>query len=105
MGDTYNVGKLTDFPSGEVLARNVGGDNVAVVNCEGRLHAVSNVCPHANFDLTGSLVQGGEIICNWHFSAFDLATGKVTDGPAGEGLRVYDVEVRGGDVLVTKAQA
>ena len=47
-------------------------------SCEGQLHALDNACPHLKLPLQkGKITEDGAIVCPWHRSAFDLATGSV----------------------------
>jgi len=50
------------------------------VRLEGRLHAVSNVCPHQNGPLGEGRVRDGYLECPWHGYQFDPRTGQ---GPPG----------------------
>ncbi|MBV6406164.1 MAG: Rieske (2Fe-2S) protein [Flavobacteriales bacterium] len=61
---------------------------------DGTYKALVLHCPHKGGPVKPS---GDKLICNWHGSVFDM-DGKVTKGPAQEGLKVYPVEVAG-DVL------
>jgi nitrite reductase/ring-hydroxylating ferredoxin subunit len=54
-------------------------------------------CPHKNGPVKE---KGGELVCSWHGSTFDL-NGKVTKGPAKSDLKRYPVELVG-EVLQVK---
>jgi nitrite reductase/ring-hydroxylating ferredoxin subunit len=56
----------------------VGNRNILLLNREGQLYAIDNACPHLKLPLQkGKITEDGAIICPWHRSAFDLATGSV----------------------------
>jgi nitrite reductase/ring-hydroxylating ferredoxin subunit len=58
----------------------VGKRNILLLNEEGKLYAVDNVCPHAKLPLKkGKITPDGSIVCPWHRSAFDLCSGEVKD--------------------------
>jgi nitrite reductase (NADH) small subunit len=101
MPDFARVGSLSQFAPGVVNECEVGGRRVLVVNLDGTLHAVSNVCPHVSLPLGGGFVSGNTIVCPFHGSAFELATGACVEGPAaGDALDVYEIRVEGDYVLV-----
>jgi nitrite reductase/ring-hydroxylating ferredoxin subunit len=103
MPEFVKVGKLADFPPGAILARNVQGSSVAVVQVGGRVHAFANYCPHAGFMLSGGFATEDRLICDVHGANFDIVSGKAVSGPAFDGLEVYLVRLDGDDVLVAKA--
>lgn len=58
----------------------VGDTPVLILNHEGKLYAVSNVCPHLKLSMKkGKITPEGAIVCPWHRSAFDLCSGEVKD--------------------------
>lgn len=58
-------------------------------------------CPHAGAPLEEGALCHGRIICPWHKSVFDAATGRVLEPPALVALERYPVAVSGDDVMVT----
>jgi nitrite reductase/ring-hydroxylating ferredoxin subunit len=101
MAEFVKVGSLSQFAPGVVEECKVGGRRVLVVNLDGTLYAVSNVCPHVSLPLSGGFLSGNTIVCPFHGSAFDLATGGCVEGPAaGDSLEVYEIRVEGDDVFV-----
>ena len=56
----------------------VGNRNILLLNHQGRLYAVDNICPHLKLSLKkGKITEDGAIVCPFHRSAFDLTTGEV----------------------------
>jgi 3-phenylpropionate/trans-cinnamate dioxygenase ferredoxin subunit len=78
--------------------------DIAVVNFEGELYAIEDVCSHAEVALSDGEVEEFDgaptIECALHGSCFDLRTGEPTNLPATEPVPVYPVRVEGDDVLV-----
>jgi nitrite reductase/ring-hydroxylating ferredoxin subunit len=100
------VAKVSDFREDIVRVFKVGDEDVAVVSHGGRFHAFQGYCSHAAYSFNYTRVRpGDQILCSSHFAWFDLATGKVLGGPAGEDLAQYDVRVEGDDVLVSSVAA
>jgi nitrite reductase/ring-hydroxylating ferredoxin subunit/uncharacterized membrane protein len=74
---------------GVVLHRD--GDNVL---------AVGEYCPHLGAPMCDGWVDRGRVVCPWHGSRFDCATGDVTRGPATTSLPRYLTRIRGAMVEV-----
>ena len=102
MSQAFNVGKVGEFYSGVLRPVEIEGYSVAVVRLGDQFFAFSNYCPHMGAELTGSMIDGKEIICWWHGSTFDLETGEVTMGPGTDPLRMYEVRIEDGNVIVVK---
>jgi nitrite reductase/ring-hydroxylating ferredoxin subunit len=52
--------------------------SILLLNHEGQLYAVNNVCPHLKLSLKkGKITPEGTIVCPWHRSDFDLCSGEV----------------------------
>ena len=58
----------------------VGDRKILVLNHEGKLYAVDNVCPHLKLKMKkGKITPDGSIVCPWHRSQFDLCSGEVKE--------------------------
>lgn len=66
---------------------------IAVARVDDRLYAFDDLCTCTDepCPLSGGLLTGMKIMCQCHGSQFDIATGAVIDGPATQGLQVYEV--------------
>ena len=42
----------------------------------------------------------GTVVCPWHGSQFDVASGELRAGPAENGIEIFPVEVRGDEVVL-----
>lgn len=101
MAGFVNVGKVSDFEEGVIRRCAVNGEDVAVVSWRRRFYAFLDHCSHWGISLTGGYItKDNEICCLFHYSVFDMATGRVLEGPAEADLPVYDVHVEGDNVLV-----
>lgn len=60
--------------------------------------AFDDRCTHKGGSLAGGVMLCGTVQCLWHGSQFDVVSGKMKAGPAKEGIRVYEVEERDGEV-------
>jgi NADPH-dependent 2,4-dienoyl-CoA reductase/sulfur reductase-like enzyme/nitrite reductase/ring-hydroxylating ferredoxin subunit len=82
-------------------AVDAGGVKLLLVRFANEIIAVDALCPHAQAPLVEGALCGRRLICPWHQSVFALPDGALLDPPALDGLRVYPVEVRHGNVFVT----
>jgi 3-phenylpropionate/trans-cinnamate dioxygenase ferredoxin subunit len=90
------VCKLVDVPQPGALAVVVDGTPVAVVrDADGGMHAVRDICSHADVALSEGEVDGCTLECWLHGSRFDLRNGKPTGPPATSSIPVYQVRVEG----------
>ena len=74
------AGRPEDFDDGAVK----GVGHFAVGLSHGQPFAVSRRCRHLGADLAGGHVDAeGRLVCPWHASAYDVATGRMVRGPQG----------------------
>ncbi len=78
----------------------VDGVRALVANIGGEFFAVRNRCPGSAAPLDLGSFQPPIIVCPWHNEAFDLRTGKRSDGEAGPNLQVLPVAVREGMIQI-----
>ncbi|GAA3447408.1 Rieske (2Fe-2S) protein [Planomonospora venezuelensis] len=95
------VCKVADVPDGGVIGVEVGDTPVALVRQGGEVHALHDVCSHAEVKLSEGEVYDGTLECWLHGSCFDLRSGKPTGPPAIKPVPVYRVKIDGDDVLVS----
>ena len=101
MSDAFvKVGQLNDFLSGSMKKVSVSGENVLVVNVDGKLFAIGDTCTHRGCSLDEGELEGNIVTCPCHGGQFDVTNGKVVGPPPSEDEPPYEVEIRGTDVLV-----
>ena len=92
-----------DLAEGAPKLVDAAGVGVMLVRQSGALYALSNRCTHLGGPLDEGALEGRSVICPWHASRFDLATGEVLQGPARSPEPAYDVRVQSG-VIELKAR-
>ena len=80
------------------------GVAVTLVRTEGEVHAINDVCSHANVSLSEGEVDDCTIECWLHGSRFDLRTGRPSGPPATRPVPVYPVKIEGDEVFVDLSQ-
>ncbi len=77
----------------------VDGEEIALFRVEGRVCAVSNMCPHQKFQkIHDGMFENGIVICPMHGWAYDVRTGVSTN--ASGRLKVFRAEEKNGMVAV-----
>lgn len=74
----------------------IAGKSILVVGYNTGLYAVSAICPHQGFDMSGGFCENGKLICPLHGYSFDLQTGK---GPQ-DYIKTYPVKLDNDVVFV-----
>lgn len=92
----------------------VEGEKILLFRDGEKIHAVESQCPHMNLPLKKGKLCDGAIVCPWHKSAFDLASGDVkswSPWPPVVGkilgyvsrekaLKIYQTRVESGEIYV-----
>ncbi len=96
---------LTELDDRKPLAVELGEEDTPVVLVRDgeQVHALRDVCSHAEISLSEGDVSKRGIECWLHGSCFDLRTGAPSSPPATEPVDVFAVELRDGDVFVDVA--
>jgi nitrite reductase/ring-hydroxylating ferredoxin subunit len=85
---------------GQPLHAEIRGVDVLFLRIAGAVHAVSNLCTHADACLHEGRLRGHRIICPLHGASFDVRTGAVLAKPASVGLQRYEVREEDGHIHV-----
>lgn len=91
---------LSDLDDGKPYGVEVDDEPVVLVRQGDEVHALRDVCSHAELALSEGEVTSKGIECWLHGSCFDLRTGAPSALPATEPVDVFGVEIRDGDVYV-----
>lgn len=91
----HDVCAVQDVPEDGSLRVFVADRPIAVVQTEGEIFAILDVCSHADVALSEGEVADCAIECWLHGSSFDLRTGKPLSLPATLPVPVFDVVVEG----------
>ena len=99
-----DVGAVDDFPEDGITALQVEGRDVVLIRQGDEFFALPDRCTHARYPLNDAELLEGKIKCAHHGATFDLHTGKPTL-PAVKKIRLYDVEIVDGRVMVSMQEA
>jgi toluene monooxygenase system ferredoxin subunit len=93
------VASIEDLWSGEMLAVEVNGELVLLVNIDNHIYAYADACPHQNSRLSEGTLTNKTLRCARHHWEFDICTGAGVN-PQNTCLRVFPVTLVGDDILV-----
>src|SRR5215210_5439639 len=100
--DFVKVANTKDIQPSQMKEVEVNGENICVVNVEGKYYAIGSICTHEGGPLADGSLEGYVVECPWHNSKFDVRTGDVTSPPANEPEPIYEVKVDGSEILIRK---
>lgn len=102
MSERAEVGPVSEIPSGGRRHLTAGDIDILVVNCDGELLAMEDVCSHDGAPLDDGPVdcKAGTIECPRHGSLFDLRTGRPKTLPAYMPVETFEVEIEDGVAYV-----
>ena len=98
------VAEVGEISPGGMKVVEVGEEQILLVNVEGDIHACDDICSHAYASLSEGDLNGDEVECPLHGSAFNVITGEALTPPAEDRIRVFEVRIDGQDVLVGPAK-
>ncbi|QSQ16272.1 Rieske (2Fe-2S) protein [Myxococcus landrumensis] len=82
----------------------IGEVRVVLVRVDGRLHALEDTCPHRGGSLSEGDLDGHLLHCPLHAWPFDVRTGHCPWRPEAR-IRIYDVSVRGDEILIAASDS
>lgn len=100
--DFVKVSDTKDIQPSHMKEVQLDGENICIVNVEGKYYAIGSICTHEGGPLADGTLEGYEVECPWHGSKFDVRTGEVINPPASEPEPVYQVKVDGNNILIKK---
>lgn len=101
MSNFVTVARVEDIEPG--YAKQVWIDDVPVALCNlsGEFCAISDICTHEEFYLSGGVIENDEIECPMHRGVFNIRTGEAEVYPAEDPLPVYQCRVVDGAIQVS----
>lgn len=100
MSDWTDVAEADQLKPGDYRIVDIDDVEIAVINCDGHVYAIEDVCTHDGGVLTGGEIDGCEIQCPRHGARFNIETGEALSAPAYEPIATFPVRIEGGMVQV-----
>jgi 3-phenylpropionate/trans-cinnamate dioxygenase ferredoxin subunit len=99
----HNACPLSELARGDALRLDTAPPIAVFHTEEGELFAIDDTCTHQDASLADGWVEGCEVECPLHASKFNLRTGQVDAPPAKLPVRVHEVSVVDGQIMVAES--
>ena len=87
------------LPPGSTAEVSIGGNQYALCNLHGEIHALDGICPCSGGPLGQGVLQGNLLVCHWHGRRYDCRTG-VHHFDLDVKVAKFNVLVQDGDILI-----
>ena len=88
------LGRLEDLKRDQMMLVHVLEKRIVIARTEDGIVAFDDRCTHKGGSLAGGMMICGTVQCPWHGSQFDVRSGSVKAGPAGEKILSHRIETR-----------
>ncbi|HYI25316.1 MAG TPA: non-heme iron oxygenase ferredoxin subunit [Thermomicrobiales bacterium] len=99
-GHFVTVARKDFLEPGELMYVEVDDEPVCLINLDGELHAINDICTHEEASLSDGTIVGDEIECPLHGGAFNIRTGAAAAFPVVVAIEKYAVRIVGDEVQV-----
>ncbi len=99
MAEYLKVSTLSEVDQGCSKIVNVGDQEVALFNVDGKIYACGNTCLHRGGPLGEGRLEGNIVTCPWHAWKYDVTTGTFMADPS-QKVPTYKTKVEGQDIYV-----
>lgn len=100
MAGWVKITSTAALPEGRGIRIEVGPQRIALFRIGDEVHAIGDLCSHAEASLSEGDVFDNEIECPRHGATFDLRTGNPLSLPATKPVPVYETKTEGGDLYL-----
>lgn len=97
------VAKTSQLAPGGLMYVEVGDEPVCLINLDGEIFAISDICTHEEASLSDGEIVGDEIECPLHGGAFEIRTGQPASFPVVVPVETFGVRVVGEEIQVAVA--
>ena len=97
----HSIGLFNDLPLESGTKIEIRDEVIAVFRIGDSVHAINDLCSHAEASLADGEVFGVNVECPRHGAEFDVTTGAVRSLPATRSVATYATEIRDGEVFIT----
>ena len=94
------LGAIADLKNDQMILVHAGRRRIVLGRTEQGYVAFDDRCTHKGGSLAGGVMICGTVLCPWHGSQFDVATGVVKAGPATAKITAYRVEMTNNEIYI-----
>lgn len=100
MGEYFKIAETKDALKKQMQVFNVKGQEILVVNVEGKFYALENLCPHLGYPLFFGSLEGDTLTCGFHSAKFNVKTGKSLGPVTSEPLKTFPVKIQNSSIFI-----
>jgi len=100
MAGWVKITSTAALPEGRGIRVEAGPHRIALFRIGDDVHAIGDLCSHAEASLSEGDVFDGEVECPRHGATFELRTGNPLSLPATRAVPVYETKTEGGDLYL-----
>ncbi len=100
MSEFVKVASLSDVPAGGKLSLEVADHYIVLVNMDGKIYCLDDVCTHDGGPLGDGELEDHCLVCPRHGAKFDIRTGQAVAMPATEPTSIHEVMIDGENILI-----
>lgn len=100
MSEFVAVAQVSELAGTHKLCVEVGNHFVVLVELDGTIYCVDDVCTHDGGPLGEGELEGSCLVCPRHGAKFDVRTGAAVCMPATEPTATHEVRVDGNQIFV-----
>jgi len=96
----YKACQENELAAGQTRIAEINNRRIILINHDGQIHALENLCSHDGGELGNGKILGSEIECPRHGGRFDIKTGQATRMPAIVEIESFETKTEGGHIYV-----
>lgn len=100
MGEYFKIAEIKDFLKNQMQVFDMKGQEILVINVEGKFYAFENRCPHMGYPLFFGSLEGDVLTCGFHRAKFNVRTGKSIGPVTSEPLKTFPVKIQNSSIFI-----
>jgi nitrite reductase/ring-hydroxylating ferredoxin subunit len=100
VGEHVKIAEAKDVLKNQMQVFTVKGQEILVINVEGKLFAIENRCPHMGYPLFFGSLKGDVLTCGFHSAKFNVRTGKSVGPVTSERLKTFPVKIQNSSIFI-----
>jgi nitrite reductase/ring-hydroxylating ferredoxin subunit len=100
VGERVKIAEAKDVLKNQMQVFNAKGQEILVINVEGKLFAIENRCPHMGYPLFFGSLKGDVLTCGFHSAKFNVRTGKSVGPVTSERLKTFPVKIQNSSIFI-----
>jgi 3-phenylpropionate/trans-cinnamate dioxygenase ferredoxin subunit len=100
VGEYVKIAETSDVSKNQMKVFNVKGQEILLINVEGKFYAFDNRCPHMGYPLFFGSLKGDTVTCGFHSAKFNVRTGESVGPVTSERLKTFPVKIQNSSIFI-----